>query len=137
MLSRYVRMYAAVLSGVTASLLITATTAEAAQDRPVVVYAEPDANVRTERVTYSDLDLARDRDQRKLHLRVAGAVKRVCLFEDGRAGLQDLGYYECATDAKQEAAPQIAQAVERARQLALTGQSSIAATAITISVAAN
>lgn len=137
MLSRYVRMYAAVLSGVTASLLITATAAEAAQDRPVVVYAEPDENVRTERVTYADLDLVQDRDQRELHSRVAGAVKRVCLFEYGRMGLQDRGYHDCATGAKQGAAPQIALAVQRARQLASSGTSTIAATAITISVPAN
>lgn len=132
MLTRFNRVFAAVLSGVTASLLIAAS-ASAAQDTPVVIYGEPE-NVRTERVTYADLDLAERRDQRRLNVRVAGAVKRVCLYENNRSGLQDLGYYGCADDAWDGARPQIAQAVQRATDLAMRGQSSIAATAITIQV---
>lgn len=133
MLARFNRKVAAVLSGVTASLLVPAL-ASAAQQEPVVVYAEQ-TNVRTERVTYADLDLADRSDQRKLNLRVAGAVKRVCLFENSRSGLQDFGYYGCAGDAWDGAKPQIAQAVQRAKDIAMTGQSSIAASAITINVA--
>ena len=134
MLTRINRKTAAVLSGVTASLLV-AVPALAAQQGPVVVYAEPD-NVRIERVTYADLDLADRSDQKKLNLRVAGAVKRVCLFENSRSGLQDFGYYGCAGDAWDGAKPQIAKAVQRAKDIAMTGQSSIAATAIAINVAA-
>ena len=133
MLARFNRMTAAVLSGVTASLLV-ASPASAAQERQVVVYGEPE-NVRTERVTYADLDLANRRDQRKLNLRITGAVKRVCLFEN-RSGLQDFGYYNCADGAWDGARPQIAQAVQRATEIAMTGQSSIAATAIAIRVPA-
>jgi UrcA family protein len=133
MLARFNRKTAAVLSGVTASLLLAAS-ASAGQERPVVIYGEPE-NVRTERVTYADLDLAERRDQRKLNLRVTGAVKRVCLFEN-RSGLQDLGYYNCAGHAWDGAKPQIAQAIQRAREIAMTGQSSIAATAIAIRVPA-
>jgi UrcA family protein len=125
---------AAVLSGVTASLAFAAT-AGAAQDNPVVVYAEPQEGVRTERVSYAGLNLAERRDQRRLALRVTGAVKRVCLFEDGRSGLQVRGYYRCADEAWDGADPQIAQAVARAREIALTGKSSIPLTAITIRVA--
>ena len=131
MLTHTVRFGAAVLSGVTASLLI-ATAAFAAQNKPVVVYAEPPENVRTERISYADLDLNQRGHARKLNLRVAGAVKRVCLYED-RTGLQDRGYYACADSAWDDARPQIAQAVARAREIALTGKSSIAAAAITIS----
>ncbi len=134
MLARFNLKVAAVLSGVTASLLVAAS-ASAAQQGPVVVYAEPD-NIRTERVTYADLDLADRSDQRKLNHRVSGAVKRVCLFENSRGGLQDFGYYGCAGDAWDGAKPQIAQAVQRAKDIAMTGRSSIAATAITINVAA-
>ena len=132
MLTHYARFSAAVLSGVTASLLI-ATAAFAAQNKPVVVYAEPQEGFRSERVTYADLDLSQRKHERKLNLRVAGAVKRVCLYED-RSGLQDLGYYRCADDAWGDVRPQMAQAVARAKEIALTGSSSIAATAITISV---
>ena len=73
MLTHYARFSAAVLSGVTASLLI-ATAAFAAQNKPVVVYAEPQEGFRSERVTYADLDLSQRKHERKLNLRVAGAV---------------------------------------------------------------
>ena len=125
----------AVLSGVTASLGLTGP-ASAGQDRPVVVYAEPQQGVRTERVTYADLDLAARRDQRRLRQRVAGAVQRVCLFEHGRSGLQDSGYYRCSGQAWEGADPQIALAVTRAQEIALNGHSDIPATAIAIRVAA-
>jgi UrcA family protein len=132
MLARFNRKTAAVLSGVTASLLIAAS-ASAAQEKPVVVYGEAE-NVRTVRVSHADLDLAQTGHQRRLNLRVAGAVKRVCLFDDTRPGLQDDDYYDCASDAREGAQPQIAQAVQRANEIAMTGRSSIAATAITISL---
>jgi hypothetical protein len=65
---------------------------------------------------------------------VTGAVKRVCLFEETQVGMQDLGFYSCANDAWDSATPQIAQAVQRAKDIAMTGKSSIAATAITINL---
>ena len=134
MLTRSTAMTAAVLSGVAASLSFAAPSL-AAQDKPVVVYAEPQEGVRTERVTYADLNLAERRDQRRLTLRVTSAVKRVCLYED-RSGLQDRGYYRCADGAWDDASPQIAPAVERAREIAMTGKSSIPVAAITIRAAA-
>jgi UrcA family protein len=45
----------------------------------VVVRAEPQEGVRTERVSYADLNLAEQRDQKRLSVRVTGAVQRVCL----------------------------------------------------------
>ena len=75
MLSRVARITAAVLSGVTASLLITAATAQAAQDRPVVVYAQPNLNV--ERVPYGDLNLAASADRKTLYGRVGSAVAEI------------------------------------------------------------
>lgn len=133
MLTRNIAVTAAVLSGVTASLAFAAPSF-AAQDKPVVVYAEPQEGLRTERVSYADLNLAERRDQRRLNLRVTGAVQRVCLFENSRKGLQDRGYYRCADDAWEGANPQIAQAVARATEIALTGHSAIPATAIAIRV---
>lgn len=134
MLVRFNRETAAVLSVVTASLLAAASAATA-QEGPVVVYGESE-NTRTEHVSYADLNLAQSKGAKKLEQRVAGAVKRVCLFENSRIGLQNRGYYTCAGGAWNGARPQIAQAVMRAKEIALTGQSSIAATAITISLAA-
>lgn len=133
MLSNPVRLGAAVLSRVTASLLIAATTASAQE--PVVVYGEPE-HVRTERVSYADLDLAQRGDEKKLVRRVSGAVKRVCLFDNDRHGLQDSSYQRCSDGAWNGARPQIAQAVARAQEMALTGKSSIAVAAISISVPA-
>lgn len=126
------RLNLAVLSGVAASLTIASPALAGGQDRPVVVYAEPQEGVRTERVSYADLNLAERRDHRRLRQRVAGAVKRVCLFENGRAGLQESSYSRCSNGAWDGANPQIAQAVTRAREIALTGQSAIPVTAIRI-----
>ena len=100
-----------------------------------MVYAEPQEGVRTVRVSYADLNLAERSDLRRLKVRVTGAVKRVCQFEDGRSGLQDRGYYGCADDAWDGANPQIAQAVARASEIALTGRSAIPLAAIAIRVA--
>jgi UrcA family protein len=135
MLARSNRKTAAVLSGVTASLLLTASAASAAQDKPVVVYGQSE-DVHSEHVSYADLNLAQRNGAKKLERRVAGAVRRVCFFENSQIGLQARGYYSCADGAWDGASPQIAQAVARAREIALTGHSSIAATAITINIAA-
>jgi UrcA family protein len=135
MFARFNRETAAVLSGVTASLLFAASAASAAQDKPVVVHAQAE-DIHVEHVAYADLDLAHGNGAKKLERRVAGAVRHVCLFDDSQDGLQYEGYYSCAEGAWEKAEPQIAQAVTHAREMAQTGQSSIAATAITISVAA-
>ena len=129
MLTRFKFLAAAVLSGVTASL--TFVVPSSAQDKPVVVYAEPQENVRTAHVSYADLNLAESRAQRQLRLRVAGAVRDVCLYEN-KPALQDGGYYRCADGAWESARPQMAQAVARAREIALTGHSAIPSAAIRI-----
>lgn len=108
-----------------------APSAALAQERPVVIYAEPE-NARTERVTFATLDLTKARDQKRLHFRVAGAVERVCV-RDVRDGLQDPGYFTCERNAWSGAEPQIANAIARAAEIAMNGSSSLAATAITVS----
>jgi UrcA family protein len=120
----------AILSALSAGML-AAPTAAIAQERPVIINADP--NVRTEHVSFASLDLAKPSDQKKLHFRVAGAVERVCLRDVGRDGLQDRGYFTCERNAWDGATPQIANAIARASEIALTGTSSIAATAITVS----
>ena len=132
MLSRVARITAAVLSGVTASLLVSAATAQAAQERPVVVYAEPQEGFRTEHVTYGDLDLAVAKDQQKLNRRVGSAVRRVCSESNQyRPGVDPI-FRACAGDSWAMAKPQISRAIARAEQLAMSGQSSIAAGTIAI-----
>ena len=119
------------LSAVAASFLVVSTTAYA-EERAVVIHAQPD-NVRTEHVALGGIDLTSAAGQKRLNFRVAGAVERVCLYDLGRDGLQDRGYYTCADNAWDGASPQIASAVARAQEIAMTGSSSIAATAITVS----
>lgn len=117
MLSRNVRISAAVLSGVTASLLVGATTTQAAQGRPVVVYGEPQA-VNTERVPYGDLNLAASADRKALYGRVGSAVRNVCNFD--AIGIA-ADYRTCAGLAWKDARPQIDAALADGGQLALNG----------------
>ena len=117
MLSRNVRISAAVLSGVTASLLVGATTTQAAQDRPVVVYGEPQA-VNIERVPYGDLNLAASADRKTLYGRVGSGVRNVCNFD--AVGIA-ADYRTCAGLAWKDARPQIDAALANGGQLALNG----------------
>ncbi|MDP1908288.1 MAG: UrcA family protein [Hyphomicrobium sp.] len=88
-----------------------------AEDRPVCVYGEV-ASARTRLVSFARLDLATERDQKRLRHRVLAAVERVCLRDIGRDGLQDRGYYACESNTMSAASPQIAEAVSRASNLA-------------------
>lgn len=129
MLSRVARITAAVLSGVTASLLVTAATAQAAQDhRPVVVYAQPSLNI--ERVPYGDLNLAASADRKTLFGRVGSAVRNVCNFDSTGVATD---YRTCASLAWSDARPQINRALAKADHLASLGQPTVAAGAITVS----
>lgn len=122
---------AAILTALAATVLL-APGAASAEDRPVFIYGEP-ANVRTELVSLAKLDLSKARDQKRLHLRVGAAVERVCLRDIGRDGLQDRAYDVCASNAWGRAAPQIAKAVSRTNDLAMSGASPVATSAIRVS----
>ena len=128
MLSRVARITAAVLSGVTASLLVTAATAQAAQERPVVVYADRQLNI--ERVPYGYLNLAASADRKSLYGRVGSAVRNVCNFDTNGVGSD---YRTCASLAWADARPQIDRVLSQADRLASLGQPAFAAGAITIS----
>jgi UrcA family protein len=132
MLSRVARITAAVLSGVTASLLVTAATAQAAQEKPVVVYAEPQEGIYTEKVSYRDLNLAVKADQKTLGRRVGGAVRRVCTDANAFGTYADPVFRDCANDSWDNARPQIARAIARAEQLAASGQPSVGIGAIAV-----
>ena len=102
----------------------------AAQDQPVFVYGEADST-RVEHVRFADLQLASTAGARKLESRVAGAVKRVCLFEP-EIRLQPSDYQACAADSWAKARPQIDSAIARAQALALSGQPATIGTAILV-----
>ena len=123
---------AATIAAALAATVLLAPSSASAQQDPVFVYAEPSA-VRTELVSFARLDLAKQRDQQQLQRKVGAAVGRVCLRDIGRSGLQDRDYYACERNAWNAASPQIAAAVSRARNLALSGAAPIAATSIRIS----
>lgn len=119
---------------IAATALLAAGPAFASQNQPVVVYAEPSADVRTVHISYADLDLSTAKGERQLSSRVTGAVEDVCLFGVDGPRLQSSAYYQCAGQAWSDAQPQIDRAIARARDIASNGQSSIAAAAITFSV---
>ena len=111
---------AALLSGMT----VTIAAPAAAQEPPVVVYGEA-LGANSERVAFADLDLASLSAQKRLHNRVGGAIERVCEMDLGRDGLQDRGFYSCATSAWGNAAPQIAEAIA-------TGKTSLGAAILVV-----
>ncbi len=99
--------------------------------KPVVVTA-PAPDQITRRVSYRDLNLTLATDQRTLNHRVGSAVTYVC--SEATMSSDIFGRINCRNYAWDGARPQIAQAIERANQIALTGSSPIAAVAITISI---
>ena len=120
---------------VTAGGLGVAAPPAVAKSRTLYVTAPLDQVTR--RISYADLNLATAHDEAVLNGRVDGAVDDVCLeATGGRDGsLQtSVAMKGCEFGAWDGARPQIARAVQRARDIAATGTSTIAATAITIAV---
>ena len=117
---------ASLAGGMTIALLVGIASAAMAQE-VTVIRDRPDPDMMTERVHFSDLNLASKQDVRVLKMRVGGAVHRVCLFTNGLAT-----YDGCKYEAWSGARPQIGRAVKRARQIAETGTSNIAPVAIVI-----
>jgi UrcA family protein len=125
-------------AAVTIGGLFLPLTSTAAKERPVVVTAPPEnaANLVVRRVSYADLDLAVPAGVTELNDRVRFAIGEVCeeanLFDNGSTSYR-WGTMQCRGIAWDGARPQIAQAIRRADDIAATGWSPIAATAITIS----
>jgi UrcA family protein len=111
----------------------------AAGKPPIFVTAPPvnPADIVTRHIGYADLNLASAAGERTLNRRVGGAVNSLCLEVIGGndTSMESMAAeYHCATSTWTQARPQIAQAVQRARDIASTGSSSLAAAAITLSV---
>ena len=99
----------------------------------VVVVADPDPVVR--RISYADLDLASAAGESTLHRRVGGAIRSLCTEAVGPPGMSietKLADMNCRRSANEQAEPQMANAVQRARDIAMHGSSTIVATAISI-----
>ena len=106
------------------------------KERPVIVVANPD--ILTRHISFADLNLASLSGERTLNSRVVGAINGLCSEatggEDG-SFMTTLANRKCSNSAWSQARPQIAQATQRARDIAFTGVSPIAAAAITIDLA--
>jgi UrcA family protein len=125
----------AAVTAITAGGLVFMTP-PAAGKAPIVVTAPDPADVVTRHIGYADLNLASAAGERTLNRRVGGAVIDLCaeVIGDYNRSLTDNVKLRCSSSAWNQARPQIAQAVQRAREIALTGASSLAAAAITLSV---
>ena len=118
------------LGGVT---IFSAGTAASARDEPVVVRPVAPEDQLRRTVSYRDLNLATSIGAQTLHRRVGYAVQGLCDEAVGPATNERLAM-KCARSSWAGANPQIEEAIERAKQLATTGKSSIGAAAITISI---
>lgn len=128
----YTKLLSACIAvGITGGSFAIVTTPVGAKS-PVVVVASPDIVIRS--ISYADLNLASSPGEVTLNRRVGGAIKSLCLEATGGelSFMPNFWSHKCRTSAWNQARPQIGLAVQRSRDFALTGTSSIAAVAITI-----
>ena len=101
---------------------------------PGILVTAP-AEIAIRHVNYADLNLASQTDQRALFRRVGAAVIGLCdetTDGDHTETWFRVPYTHCTDVAWKQAIPQITRAVQRAKEIAATGKSSIAAVALTI-----
>ena len=103
------------------------------KDSEVVVKAPPREDVPTRYVRYSDLNLLHQSGVSTLNGRVKSAVRGVCVESVTPSG-DFYAEMNCRSSAWNGARPQMDRAIERARQLAANGFSTIAPVTISISV---
>ena len=114
------------------ALVILVGAAGAAVAQPpartaTVIGQRPDEGLSV-RVSYADLNLASLQGEKTLNRRVGGATEVVC-----NPHFDSMERMYCISYAWRGARPQIAQAVQRAREYALTGYTRIPLVAIAIS----
>lgn len=129
--NKLVSAFAAV--AITAGAFTLVSSPAFAKDRPVLVLA--DSDVMTRRISYADLNLASASGERTLKHRVSRGINGLCFDATGGQDGQfttNLARMKCSKTAWGQARPQMANAAQRARDIALTGTSTIAAVAITI-----
>jgi UrcA family protein len=101
------------------------------------VYVIGRSDVVTHHISYADLNLASAAGERTLTTRVRAAVGDVCDEATGpdNGGIEyKFNMHRCSISAWNQARPQMALAVQRAREIAMTGTSSITASALTITL---
>lgn len=118
-----------------ASVVAMGSSAAAAKSGPIFVQAQPEDMI-TRHVSYADLDLARPSGAHALMTRVGSAVNGLCdqvAASRNVSILTSVAAGRCSRASWDQARPQIDVALQRAREIAMTGHSSIAATALVIS----
>jgi UrcA family protein len=137
---RYVKALSA-CAAMTASLAATISigTPALAKAPPIVVPAPAPDEVVSRHISFADLNLAATAGQRVLIRRVNYAVNDMCVqMAGGLDGsfMSNTAQARCTQASWDQARPQLDAAFQRAREIASTGKSSIAATALTITVPA-
>jgi UrcA family protein len=97
----------------------------------------PSPDTVTRHITYADLNLASAAGERTLYRRVSYGVGNLCDEVIGgydRSPSSKFNLMACTGSAWNQARPQMDRAVQRARDIAATGTSPIAAAALTISI---
>ena len=113
--------------------LASPLAAEPVNGERITVLAPLDGQaIATERVRHADLNLALASDQKQLLRRVSLASFRVCTANALGVSVSDEQFAGCSRAAIADAAPRVAQAIERARQLAANGSSTLTAVGITV-----
>jgi UrcA family protein len=125
---------------VTASLAATASISTPAfAGPPILVPGPAPEDVVSRHIGYADLNLASAPGQRVLIRRVNYAVNDMCVeMAGGLDGsfMANTVQARCTRASWDQARPQIDLAFQRAREIAMTGKSAIAAAALTITVPA-
>ena len=118
----------ALVGSIMATSIVLALSAGPAAARENIVITSPQQTelTRTQRVSYRDLNLATVQGERALTRRVSGAVQDVCFHDGEHPFVQNV----CKRSAWNNARPQMASAIERAREnprLAMGGSIVVAA----------
>ena len=126
------------ITALAAALTGLAGAAPVVARQPIVVEAPNPENVVSRHISYNDLNLSAAAGELTLDRRVKYAVNSLCSeVTDGLNSTTWLGHGDtrkCSASAWGQARPQIALAVQRAREIASTGMSSIPAAAITFTL---
>ena len=129
--------YGKTLSMVAAVGLIAASASPAWGKSARIFVTAPSPDTVSRHITYADLNLASAAGERTLYRRVSYGVSDLCdeiLGSYDRSPSSKFNLMACTGSAWSQARPQMDRAVQRARDIAATGSSPIAAAALTISI---
>lgn len=130
-------MYGKTLSLFAAVGMIAASASPAWGKSTRIFVTAPSPDTVSRHITYADLNLASAAGERTLFRRVSYGVGDLCdevIGGDDGSATSKFNLMSCTGSAWSQARPQMDRAVQRARDIASTGSSPIAAAALTISI---